>query len=329
MANTAQKQADVSVRQVVIVAVLVVVVYGGFIFWNDVSALGNALEHFTWSTFVASLALALGNYALRFVKWEFYLRRLGVRDVPMRESATIFLAGFALSVTPAKAGEVFKSALLQSARGVPIARSAPIVVADRLTDLVALIAIVAVGGMYFPGGAFAALGASVLALAIMVFVLVRPLGEWALHIVEKFHLGRRFSPRLREAYDSLRLLAHPSALLLPTLISLVAWSFEALGLWLIAHGLGLHLSIPIAGFVYATATLAGAVAMLPGGLGGTEIVLQELLRNLGHAPTTLATTATLLVRVSTLWFAVAVGIIALAWFRRAYDRGAKSSVTTL
>ncbi|MEZ4405815.1 MAG: lysylphosphatidylglycerol synthase transmembrane domain-containing protein [Polyangiales bacterium] len=307
-------------NQVASVLVLVVLIYGGFIFWSDVSALRDAIGRYEWWTFFASLGLAFGNYVLRFAKWEFYLRRLGVRGVPWRESFTIFLSGFALSVTPAKAGEVFKSALLQSARGVPISRSAPIVVADRLTDLVALIMMVAAGGMYFRGGGYVALGASTLVAVILLFVTVRPLAEWALRLVERVPVGKRVAPRLREAYDALRVLASPSALLLPTAVSVVAWALEALGLWIIAKGLGLSLSAPVAAFVSATATLAGAVAMLPGGLGGTEIVMQRLLRDIAHATGSTASTATLLVRISTLWFAVGVGVLALAWFRRAYDR---------
>jgi len=310
------------IKQILFMSLAVVLVYAGVMLYGDVARLRGLLAHYAWWTFFASLGLATANYALRFLKWQYYLRLLGVRGVPWTESLTIFLSGFVMSITPAKAGEVFKSALLASAHGVPIVRSAPIVVADRLTDLVSLIVLVAVGGMYFPGGLLPALLASALVTGLMLFVLVPPLGNWAIGLTEHFAIGRRFGPRLREAYLSLRLLASPRALVLPTALSLVAWACECLALWLIVRGLGGVASMAVAFFVYATATVAGAVAMLPAGLGGTEFTMISLLRGLsaGAVPEAMASAATVLVRLATLWFAVAVGGVALLIFRRKYDR---------
>lgn len=310
-------------KRLIALMVAVVLLYGAIALLGDVRALRATLSSYAWWTFGAALALSLGNYLLRFLKWDFYLKLLDVRGVPFAESFSVYLAGFAMSVTPAKAGEVFKSALLASARGVPVARTAPIVIADRLTDLISLIAMVAAGGVLFPGGWIVALLASCLVVGLMLFVLVRPLGEWAIAQTERFAVGRRFAPKVREAYDALRLLASPRALLWPTAISAVAWALEALGLWLILRGLGAQASVALAFFVYATGTLAGAVAMLPGGLGGAEATMIFLLVTLSHhgiaEPS--AKAGTLLCRLATLWFAVLLGALALGWFRRHYDRG--------
>ena len=304
------------------VVLAVALLYGAIALLGDVRALRATLSTFAWWTFAASLALSLGNYGLRFFKWDFYLRLLGIHDVPRGESFCIYLAGFSMSVTPAKAGEVFKSALLASARGYPIARTAPIVIADRLTDLISLIAMVALGGLLFPGGWIVALAATTLVVGLMLFVLVRPLGDWTIAQTERFALGRRLAPKVRDAYDALRILASPRALLLPTAISVLAWALEAIGLWVILVGLGAPAPLALASFVYATATLAGAVAMLPGGVGGAEITMISLLVALSHGAiaTPAAKAGTLLCRLATLWFAVLLGALALAWFRRHYDR---------
>ncbi len=312
-----------NVRRFLALMLMVILVYAGITLYGDVRRLGALLASYAWWTFAASLGLASMNYALRFVKWQYYLRKLSINDVPWTESLTVFLAGFVMSVTPAKAGEVFKSALLASARAVPIARSAPIVVADRLTDLVSLILLVAIGGFYFPGGLVPAAVASAMVAPLMAFVLSRTLGEAALSVVERLPAAKRVAPKLREAYASLRILAAPSALLIPTSLSVVAWGCEALGLWVILRGLGQPATIPVAGFVYSTATIAGAVAMLPGGVGGTEFTMITLLRRLSAEQITEAgaSAATLLVRLATLWFAVLVGAVAWGVFRRRYDRG--------
>ena len=71
----------------------------------------------------------------------------------------------------------------------------------------------------------------------------------------------------------------------------------------------------VAVFFYSTATLAGALIPVPGGLGVAEAMIQQQLVELGHVPTGDATAAMLLVRFATLWWAVLVGFLALALLR--------------
>ena len=52
-----------------------------------------------------------------------------------------------MSITPGKMGEVFKSWLLKKRTGTPIHASAPIVVAERFTDLLGYLILVAIGGI--------------------------------------------------------------------------------------------------------------------------------------------------------------------------------------
>ena len=70
-------------------------------------------------------------------------------------------------------------------------------------------------------------------------------------------------------------------------------------------------------FAYAASTLAGAMAMMPGGLGVTEVGMTALLQTLGGPSMhpAVATATTMLVRIATLWFAVAIGLLALALHR--------------
>jgi uncharacterized protein (TIRG00374 family) len=63
--------------------------------------------------------------------------------------------------------------------------------------------------------------------------------------------------------------------------------------------------------IFAFATLAGALSFMPGGLGGTEVTMIVFLR-LFAIPLPIAISATLLIQVVTLWFAVLLGIAALS-----------------
>jgi uncharacterized protein (TIRG00374 family) len=103
---------------------------------------------------------------------------------------------------------------------------------------------------------------------------------------------------------------------------------EGLALWVILRGFGESTSVPVACFFYATATLAGALVPVPGGLGVTETMLEEQLHRFGGVGQVTGTSAMILVRFATLWFAVLVGFLALAWMRARHPRLMRDDVVS-
>jgi glycosyltransferase 2 family protein len=304
------------VRRLLVAMIFAIVVYGVFVVMRGLDVIGGALATYQWSTFLVALGLTFTNYVLRFGKWEFYLARLGVRGVPKLDSFLIFLSGFVLTVTPGKVGEVFKSLVLSETHGTPMARTAPIVVAERLTDVIGVVVLVILGSLAFPGGLVWALAGAGAVLAGLVLISSQRTMDGVVAWLERSRgpLGR-VAPRVREAWASLRTLTSPGALALPTALSVASWSLEALALWEILRGLGANAPGTLALFVYATSTLAGALIPVPGGLGVTEGLLEQQLARLGGVPLASSTSAMILVRFATLWFAVALGFSALALLR--------------
>lgn len=307
---------NVFLRRLLLALLLGVGVYGAFVVYTGYQRLGAALAKYSWWSFVGALGLATLNYGLRFAKWEYYLARLGIRGVPKGESLLVFLSGFVLTVTPGKLGEVFKSAVLQQTHGVSAARSAPIVVAERLTDVVAIVVLVLLGSLGLPGGLPWALAGSLCVVLGLALILWRaPLEALVAWMERRPGAWQRLAPRLREAGESLRILADPAALLWPTALSLVGWGCEGVALAWILQGFGAEVALPLAVLCYATATLAGALIPVPGGLGVAETLLQSQLVQLGGVAAGPATGAMLLIRFATLWWAVVVGFAALGWLR--------------
>ncbi len=102
--------------------------------------------------------------------------------------------------------------------------------------------------------------------------------------------------------------------MLATVLGLAAWGAEATAFHWITHWLGIDVSLRYAVFVYSASMLAGAVSVLPGGLGGAEAAMVALLV-FARAPMVDAVAATLLIRLAPLWFAVALGLAALGGLR--------------
>ena len=261
--------------------------------------------------------MAAANYFVRYLRWEYYLRVLQLR-VGRADSALVFLAGFALTVTPGKLGEAVKALLLRESRGIPAARTAPIVVAERFTDLVGLLLLAALGAFSFEvDRTFLVVAAAVITLGLVV-VSVEPLARLALAFAAKLPGVKRFAGKLVEFYESTAALLRPGPLVLAVVLSTISWYFECLAFWLVVRGFpGAAIEHQAAVFIYATMTIAGALSFLPGGLGVTEAGMLGMLTKLGTGTGKgVAAAATFVTRLCTLWFAVVVGLIALVIFAR-------------
>jgi uncharacterized protein (TIRG00374 family) len=294
-----------------------VAVYVGFTIWADAGRVAAALRTFHWSMAVLACLLAAGNYLIRFFRWEYYLRVLGIRLAP-RDSVSVFLAGFALTVTPGKLGEAVKALLLRASHGIPAARTAPIVIAERVTDLVGLLLLALVGVFSFDVGRRFLVAGAVLVAAGVLVVSIDPLAEAGIALAGKLPGLRRFAPKLGEFHRSTATLLRPTPLLLATMLSTISWTLECVAFWVVVRGFpGAALDLRAATFIYASMTVAGALSFLPGGLGVTEAGMLALLvrfgTGLGRGE---AAAATFVTRASTLWFAVALGLPALVLYAR-------------
>jgi uncharacterized protein (TIRG00374 family) len=293
---------------------------------GDVRQLAARLGGFGWPAFAAALGLALANYAIRFARWTLYLRRQAVR-VPLGTSALVFGAGLSLSITPGKVGELVKSYLLRELLDIPVTRTAPIVIAERVTDLIALL-LVAVAGVATYGIAHSAAIAAAALIGAGLVLLAWPRPTRALiDLATRAQALARFRAPLHDMYGGLAALCRPGTLAAATALAVPAWACECVGFALIVNAFpGAHVELGLAMVIYAATTIAGALSFLPGGLGVTEgAMAMWLVRGAAGIDRGAAVDATLLTRFATLWFAVALGLVCLAIARRrvrARGRGA-------
>ena len=299
--------------------VLGALVFVGLSAYADFSDVIDGLGQFRWQYLPAVLGLTSVNYVLRFVKWEYYLRTIGVRGFPRRESALTYFAGLGMVVTPGKVGEWLKCFLLRELHGTPLSRSAPIPVAERLTDSLGLVVLGAVGLIVF-GDAWPAFVVVVVGGAFLVLLARhRPLAHWLLVRLERLPLVSRFAKQAEAFYDSSYALLAPVPLGAMTLLSVVSWGFEVLAFYVVLIGLGVDGGADLllkASFIMPAATLASALLLTPGGLGVAEGGITGLSQVLLGMTKSDAAVGTLIVRFGTLWFGVIVGLVALALVSR-------------
>jgi glycosyltransferase 2 family protein len=307
--------------------------------WADAAKIVETFRRIPAWIVPAVCALSFANYVVRFWKWQRYCKLLDIR-LETGTSFLVYLSGLTLSVTPGKMGEVFKSWLVRRVAGTPIHRSAPIVVAERFTDLLGYLILVAIGGLN-TAPEHAWVFWTMLALCAVGLVLAgsERFAAAMVRFVAWMPGLARLAPRVEGSFRSTRILLAPREVVLPTLVSVVGWGLECTGFWLIANAV-VPDSVPYlyAVFAFALSAVAGAVALIaPGGLGITEGILgtllgkryrlqaEGLLATSGEAAVRAASrgqaaAVVILARLCTLWFAVLVGFVATLLFQRRYGR---------
>lgn len=294
------------------------VIYLGFTIYADFDKLIDAFSRFSWYLFPLLLLLAYLNYLSRFFKWDYYVRIL---NIPLKriDSFYIFMSGLIMSVTPGKMGELLKAFLVKQVAGTPVSKTAPVIFVERITDFISLIIIALIGAYAFNYGKGIVIGVGIFFLLILVIISSTRLSFAIIGFLEKSGFLKKHIEKIHNIYQSAYSLLRPKPLVYMSLLSLVSWSLECLGYYLILVNFGTGLSLLWASFSYAFSTIIGAVSMLPGGLGVTEGSLTFLLvqKNISNE---IAVASTFIIRVVTLWFALVVGIISVTVYQKRFGK---------
>lgn len=292
------------VKQLLLVMGLVATGYAAaLLIWGDrPGAVMASLARLGSPTGLQAVALCLLGYGLRGLRWRLWMAHYG-RHFGWLQGLRLYLAGYAFTPTPGNIGEATRGLMLAS-QPLGARHSLAIFGAERLADLLCLLLLSLPGVVWLAGHDGVRNSRTVLlALALLGLVLLVAL---AAALWWRAALRVRLA-WLREAWDCLTV--QP---LVWFMLTLAAWAGQGVAAWLVCRDLGLDITpLAVTGF-YAVAMVAGALSALPAGLGGTEAVLTGLLVAYGASPGT-ALTATVLIRLLTLWLAVALGVMSLLY----------------
>lgn len=263
------------------------------------------------------LGLSLANYLLRGLRWHLFVHSLGLRT-PFLRNMVHFLGGFAMSVTPGRVGELVRVRWLARDAGVGMERAAPVVLGDRASDLAALAILLGASVTLAATNVHGAIPVALLAL-VGAFVATHPrLLARCLSAIYALsgHRKPRLFARMRRAALSLEAFAKGGVLIPALTCGLIGWACEAWAFHLLLLWFGADVSFAKALAIFIFSTLAGGLTGAPGGLGGAEAAMVAAL-SLDGTPMGVAVAATAVIRATTLWFAVGLGLVAFPFAERA------------
>jgi uncharacterized protein (TIRG00374 family) len=302
-----------------------VIIYLVMLLLNRWDAVIDAVASIEWWWVIpAMMGLSFLNYIIRYVKWQYYLHRIGVH-ISHADSFSIFLAGFTLTVSPGKVGEVIKGYFCRDVDGTPVAKTAPVVVSERLTDPLAMVVIAAFTFLYFFSGGNQILLVVIVGGAVIAGALVltnKNFYDKILKRMTSFGPLKQFQDSFDIVEDTMVKTLSPQPLIIGTAISIPGWFMECLELWLLLSFMtdagfptlsaASIMLLVQATFIHASASAIGAVFIIaPGGLGAYEYYAYTAMTTYFVFDAVIATASVILIRFVTLWFSVIVGFVAL------------------
>lgn len=281
---------------------------------GDINQIAEQAVSFPWLIMVPVLALRCANWALRFVKWHFYLGVVGVDDIRKRDSAAVFLTGFVLSLSPGKVAEVLKSFMIKGLTGTPVPQTLPVIAAERLSDGLAVLILLAASifalsaSQYWP-----IVIVAVLVMGLLIALLqYRSLCFLLLDRAEQLPLLNRIAAGLRTFYESSYEIVRWRNLVIAVGLGLTANLLDGVGVYLILTGLGQPATVATffqALLVISLSVVVGSISALPGGLGAADFSIGMTLGLVVGVVASAAGFATLLIRFVQLWWGVAIGAL--------------------
>ncbi len=253
------------------------------------------------------MALAFVSYAVRYLRWRWLLARSGWQTAFL-SGFLAYLAGFAFTATPGKAGELLRIRYY-APLGVPPTRVIAAFVYERTFDLIAvlLLATLAIGRSdIFIGCLF------FVALFLTAVIVCARHPAWLGRAAARLRRWRwRRSARLlyilRSGIAGCCDWANVRDCVMALALGLVAWGLAATAFVVLLLHLDVRLPLLAALALYPLAMLAGAASMLPGGVGSTEVAIVALLA-VFDVPLDRAALAAVGIRCASLWFAVLCGL---------------------
>lgn len=265
------------------------------------------------------LALSLVNYIFRGGRWHLFARTLGL-PTTLGQDLRHFLGGFAMTVTPGRVGELIRMRWLKRETGWAVERTAPLVLVDRASDLAAMSLILGLSIALSATGIAGAIPVAILA-ALGAYVATRPrlLAFFVTRTYKLIGLWPRLFGRVRMAARSLRQFSKPGVLSISLGLGIIGWLAEGLAFHILLMWMGADIGFFTAVAIFVFSALAGGLTGAPGGVGGAEAAMIALLKLQG-VPMEVSVPATAVIRLTTLWFAIGIGLAIFPFAERLSKR---------
>ena len=303
-------------NRLILVLVAVVGIYAIFLLISDFSIISEKISNFKTNYLPLILLLVSASWVPIIVKWHFLLKNCEI-DIPLRKSIAVFFAGVAFEITPGQIGSLIKSQLLKTSSNIPRTKTVPIIVAEKVYDLIGAI-LASIIGIIILGMDFYLIIIAILALAVIFFFMFyRPASEIFFKRITKTKFFSKYVDNMSEFHTIIQKSTNVKAATVCILLGVTYWFIISTAAYYILMAFDVNvLDYLTVLAIYTTSILLGAISFVPAGIGVTEGSIAGLF-TLNGIDISTALILSVMIRILTLWFSVCVGFIALkftGWF---------------
>ena len=303
-------------NRLILVLVAAVGIYAIFLFTSDFNIISEKISNFKINYLPLILFLVTASWIPVFIKWHFLLKNCEI-DIPLTKSITVFLSGLAFDITPGKLGALMKSQILKTSFNIPRTKTAPIVLVEKVYDLIGAI-LASIVGIIILGMDVYLIIIAILVLAMVFFFLYyRPASELFFKRVTKTKFFSKYVENISELDKIVQKSTNVKVATICILLAITYWFIISSAVYytLIAFDVNILDYLKVLS-IYATSILLGAISFIPGGVGITEGALAGLFTLEGIDVST-ALILSVIIRIFVLWYSVSIGFISLkftGWF---------------
>ncbi len=295
---------------------IAIAVFGGLYKVLDIITSANM-----WIYALAFLSVFIG-YMIRFIKWNYYLKRLNIR-VPLRKNLITYLSLYSMNITPGKFGRILVAYTLNRVSKSKITSTLPVVTFDIFTDFLGVGIVALIAALYFKIYVIYVVAIDIALLLPYLFIL----NNWFYNFLKSKMKNSRFFLRFSvygdEYFAFQNRLNTPKTYIVSIAVSVPAAVFNALALYFVLVAVGVHPNVTNSIFIQTSSQMLGMATGSPGNLGVTDGALVALIRGITGISVAKSSAVTIMERFATLWFGVGMGSIFLVYSMRYWRSGFK------
>lgn len=328
--NTAVGSARRAVFFILGLSFAVFVAIAAYAIYNEgVDTFINTVKSVNLYYFLLALAVIFFSYSMRYPKWSFYLKRLGVK-IPTGRNYLIYLSMYSMDMTPGRWGRAIVSYTINKLSKVKFAATFPAVVADIFTDFLGFAILTDVTAIAL--GRFVILSLIITTLLMIPFFFVyvqRPFNyvkDKFSRIRKKFEIAKKldiifYTATLYFKHNrklGKRSFIYSMALTIPSMF------LNGMALYIVMYSFGVPVTmadIPTVIFIFSSSLVLGMVTGIPGTLGVTDAALISQMQFFFPVSITLglASAITIFFRIASVWFVEGFGFGALLYTLRYWN----------
>ncbi len=297
-------------NKIVSIVVGSIVVYAIFLFTSDFSVLSENISNFDINYLPLIFFLVTISWVPLFLKWHILLKNSKI-EISLKKSILVFLTGPAFEITPGQVGVLMKSQLLKTSSNIPRTKTIPIIMIEKIYDLIGAI-VASIIGIVILGLDSALILIAVISLSLIFFFMYyKPATEKFFNKVVKLKFFSKHIENISEFQNTIRESTNVKISTISTTLGVLYWFIMGAAAYfiLISFDVNVLHYLEIVS-IYTTSILLGAISFIPAGIGVTEGSITGLFTLYGIDIST-ALILSVMIRILTLWYSVAIGFISL------------------